>query len=272
VVPGAISSQYLSGLLIAAACGGIDLTVRCDTPLVQPAYVQMTQTCLQAFGADISRLADATWRVAPAHLAGIPYIVEADASTACYFWGAAAATGGRVVVANIDARCTQADMAFLPLLQQMGCTVEHLPQGIAVTGPARLRGNFEADLQHCADQAPTLAALAALADGPIIIRNVAHIRHHECDRIAAMAAVLDGLGGRVEAAVDGLRVAPQALHGAAVSSHGDHRIAMATALLALRTPGVRILGPACVSKTCPEFFSLLRSLGVAVQLHGRGHA
>jgi 3-phosphoshikimate 1-carboxyvinyltransferase len=263
-----ISSQFLSGVLMAAAVAQRPLTVRTTTPVLQPAYIEMTQACLAAFGVPVLTPAPHTWQVVPAPLQGCTMAIEADASTACYFWAAAAVTGGRVCVANMTPACRQADMALLPLLARMGCSIEPSPAGIAVAGPKQLRGGFAADLSALSDQTPTAAVLAALCDAPVQLTGVAHVRHHESDRLAAMTQALRALGGAVTQRPDGLHIVPAPLHAGDVQPHADHRVAMAMALVGLRVPGVRIGTPACVAKTCPEYFTLLQQLGVAIRWHG----
>jgi 3-phosphoshikimate 1-carboxyvinyltransferase len=260
---GDVSSQFVSGVLMAAAASGQAFDIGVEGALVQPMYVAMTVRYLQSFGAQIEpRETNARWLISPSQLVGQNLHIEADASTACYFWALAAATGGSVTVRNVGSATTQADIGLLPYLQQMGCDVEQSVDATTVHGPRQLKGGFSADLQHISDQAPTLAALAALADAPVDIVGVGHIRHHESDRLAVMAKALRAVGTEVCVHATGLHVTPTMRHGAEIDPHDDHRIAMAMALVGTKTPGVRITNAGCVAKTCPRFFEMLETLGV----------
>ena len=139
------------------------------------------------------------------------YAIEPDASAACYFWAAAAITGGRVTVAGLNRKSLQGDVRFVDVLEQMGCRVEECDAGITVHG-GTLRG-VDVDMNDISDTVMTLGAVACFADGPTTIRNVAHIRHKETDRIAALATELRKLGAEVEERADGLTITPRPLHG-----------------------------------------------------------
>jgi 3-phosphoshikimate 1-carboxyvinyltransferase len=186
------------------------------------------------------------------------YSIEPDASAASYFWAAAAILGGRITVAGLTEHSLQGDVAFVDVLQQMGCRVEKCDSGITVHG-GPLRG-IDVDMNAISDTVMTLGAVACFADGPTRIRNVAHIRHKETDRIAALATELRRLGAEVEEFPDGLAITPRPLHGAAVETYNDHRMAMSLALIGLRVPGVVIKNPGCVAKTYPGFWQDLERL------------
>jgi 3-phosphoshikimate 1-carboxyvinyltransferase len=193
-------------------------------------------------------------------LSGSPreYAIEPDASAASYFFAAAALTGGRVTVLDLPERGLQGDVGFVDVLADMGCRVERCSSGITVHGRP-LRG-IDVDMDAISDTVMTLAAVACFAEGPTTIRNVAHIRHKETDRLAALAAELRKLGAGVDEFADGLTVTPGPLHGAAVETYNDHRMAMSLALVGLRVPGVLIRNPGCVTKTYPGFFDDLEAL------------
>jgi 3-phosphoshikimate 1-carboxyvinyltransferase len=192
---------------------------------------------------------------------GRDYEVEPDASAASYFLAAAAIAGGRVTVLGLSRDSLQGDVAFCDCLLRMGCNVEHSSDRITVTGRP-LRG-IDVDMNAISDTVQTLAAVALFADGPTTIRNVAHIRHKETDRIGNLAAELRKLGAEVEELSDGLRIVPRPLHGAEISTYRDHRMAMSLALIGLRIPGVVIQDPRCTEKTYPEFFRDLAALAKA---------
>jgi 3-phosphoshikimate 1-carboxyvinyltransferase len=181
------------------------------------------------------------------------YAIEPDASNASYFWAAAALTGGRVRVAGLSPKSIQGDIRLLDVFEQLGCTVRSGDDWAEVQGPAQLRG-IDIDMSALPDMVITLAALAPFADSPTTIRNVALIRHHETDRIAATVAELRKLGVAVEERADGMTITPGWQQPAELDSYHDHRMAMGFAVAGLKIPGLRIAGAECVAKTFPDFF------------------
>jgi 3-phosphoshikimate 1-carboxyvinyltransferase len=161
-------------------------------------------------------------------------------------------------VLGLTRKSLQGDVAFVDVLERMGCRVEECESGITVHGRP-LRG-IDVDMNAISDTVMTLGAVACFADGPTTIRNVAHIRHKETDRLRALATELRRLGAGVEEFADGLTVTPRPLHGARVQTYDDHRMAMAFALLGLRGGGIRIADPACVAKTYPGYWAMLEGL------------
>jgi 3-phosphoshikimate 1-carboxyvinyltransferase len=260
-VAGNISSQFLSALLLAAPCAHRDVELVVRGALVSQPYVAMTLAVMRAFGAAIPS-DDFPLRVpAPQKYRGRAYAIEPDASAASYFLAAAAIAGGSVVVQGLSRNSLQGDVAFCDCLREMGCEVKEGEGHIMVTGRA-LHG-IDVDMNAISDTVQTLAAVALFAAGPTTIRNVAHIRHKETDRIAALAAELRKFGAEVEERADGLRIVPRPLHGATIDTYDDHRMAMSMALVGLAVPGVAIRDPGCVAKTYPEFFADLQSLQIA---------
>jgi 3-phosphoshikimate 1-carboxyvinyltransferase len=140
----------------------------------------------------------------------------------------------------------------------MGCAVARNPGELVVRG-GPLRG-IDVDMNDISDTVMTLAAVACFAEGPTTIRNVAHIRHKETDRLAALAAELRRVGAEVEEFDEGLTITPRPLHGAEIETYNDHRMAMSMALIGLRVPGIVIKNPGCVAKTYPRFFTDLERL------------
>ncbi len=258
VLRGDRSSQFVSALLMIGPYlpGGLELGI--DGQLVSRPYVEITLGMLGDFGAEARTTGDG-FRVAEGACRPRAYAVEPDASAAGYPFAAAAATGGRICVPGLSRTSRQGDLAFLAVLERMGCRVEENTSGLCVTGPARPAG-IDADLYHLSDQVPTLAALAPLCAGPVVIRNVANIRHKETDRLAACANELRRLGQEVAVGEDWLRIEPRPLTPAAIECYGDHRMAMAFAVLGLARPGVTIADPACVAKTYPGFWRDLAGL------------
>ncbi|HAN96719.1 MAG TPA: 3-phosphoshikimate 1-carboxyvinyltransferase [Planctomycetaceae bacterium] len=259
-VAGSVSSQFLSGLLLAAPYASGPLTIRVVGSLVSRPYIEMTLAVMRRFGAEVA--------VAPSgdsfvvsntrHYVGRSESIEPDASAASYFWGAAAITGGRVTVEGLGPSALQGDVRFVDVLERMGCTVERHDDRITVVG-GKLTG-IDVDMNAISDTVQTLAAVALFADGPTRVRGVAHNRHKETDRIGDLATELRRLGAEVEEHEDGLTIMPRPLRGAALRTYGDHRMAMSLALVGLRVADVTILDPECTSKTYPEYFDDLERL------------
>ena len=261
---GAASSQFVSALLMAAPCGQRDLELTVEGPLVSRPYVDLTLSVMETFGVQVQRDEHRSFLV-PAGQTYSPrvYPVEGDASSAAYFWAAAAVTRGRVRVSGIPEGSRQADLIVLKLLEEMGCRVAGTEDGFEVTG-GPLRG-IDADLTDAPDLGPTLAMLALFAEGPTTLRGVSHLRLKESDRLEATAACVRALGASADVGESMLRVVPPAagesgLRGADIDPHDDHRLAMAFSVAGLAIPGVTILNHGCVSKSLPDFFELLASL------------
>lgn len=266
---GKVSSQFISGILLGAVqtVEGVDLTV--EGGIVQSDYVRITLDVMQHFGVDVEVSEDFTrFKVAPGDYTGNNYAVEADASTATYFAALAAVTRGKVTMTNIGQTTRQPDYQFLEILEQLGCTVSRTDTRTTVSMAHQLQGNFTFDMKPLSDATLTLAAIAPYADGPITARNVAHIRHHESDRIAAMCASLRAVGIEVEEHEDGLTVYPGKPDFAVLDTYADHRIAMSLAVLGVAGSGVELNDPGCVSKTCPTFFDEIAAMGVGVTARG----
>jgi 3-phosphoshikimate 1-carboxyvinyltransferase len=259
---GDVSSQFLSGLLLAGPAMDRGLDVRLTTPLVSRPYVDMTCAVMAAFGVPVA-VGDGGRRfsVAPGGYRPVELAVEPDASAASYFFAAAAVLGGTVQVPGLGRRSVQGDLRFVEILGQMGCEVEVGADATTVTGGGGLRG-VTVDMGDCSDTAQTLAAVAAFADGRTRITGIGFIRRKETDRIAATVAELRRAGVDAEEEPDGLvvRPTPGAPRGARIQTYDDHRMAMSFAVLGLRTPGTVVLDPGCVSKTFPGFFDTLDQL------------
>ncbi|SFF41055.1 3-phosphoshikimate 1-carboxyvinyltransferase [Paenibacillus algorifonticola] len=268
MLPGSTSSQFISGLLIAAPYAKAPITVRIEGEVVQKDYVEMTLEMMALFGAapEASLSTDAPFITVPtgkyeAH----SILLEPDVSTCCYFWALAALTAGRIRTEGIDAsRTSQPDIAMLGVLEQMGCTVVRGESFVEVQGPERLKGGFTVSMQKWSDQTLTLAVLAIFTDGSITLKDAAHIRHHECDRIAAICTELGKLGIHVMEHEDGLTVYPGKPQAALLNSHDDHRMAMALSLIGSKVSNLRISDPGCVSKTNPNYFEQLAALGFQI--------
>ncbi|MDG2385029.1 MAG: 3-phosphoshikimate 1-carboxyvinyltransferase [Pirellulaceae bacterium] len=257
-IRGDISSQYLSGLLMAAPYAGNEVLIHIDGELVSRPYVDMTSRVMESFGVSVKNESSALRISAGQRYQGLDYRIEPDASAASYFWAAAAVTGGDVTVEGLTPEAMQGDVAFCQCLAQMGCSIEALENGIRVQG-AKLTG-IDINMNAISDTVQTLAAVALFANGKTRIRGVEHNRHKETDRIRDLATELRKLGAEVTEFVDGLEIVPRDLHGAEIDTYDDHRMAMSLAIAGLRIPKVVIRDPSCTSKTYPLFFDDLQQL------------
>ncbi|WP_221290348.1 3-phosphoshikimate 1-carboxyvinyltransferase [Armatimonas rosea] len=260
------SSQFLSGLLLAAPCASGETIVHLEGPILSAPYIEMTVAMVRQFGGEIEvDETGRTYRIPGGQTLQSPgqYSIEPDASAASYFFAAAAVTGGCVRVPHLSLAALQGDVAFVKVLEQMGCDVLEGDGFLELRGPQQLRG-VVVDMNAISDTVMTLAAIAPFADSPTVIENVAHIRHKETDRLAAVTTELQRLGVRVEERPDGLTVYPATdLLPATIQTYDDHRMAMAFAITGLRSPGVVIENPGCVAKTFPAFFTRLEELCAA---------
>jgi 3-phosphoshikimate 1-carboxyvinyltransferase len=247
------SSQLVSALLLVGPRTDDGVDVRHDGPrLPSRPHLDMTVGMLRDFGAVVDDTRADRWRVEPGRLAGRVVTVEPDLSGAAPFAAAAAATGGRVVVAGWPAVTAQPGRALPDLLAAMGCTCTHTSEGLQVDGPATLTG-IDADLADAPELTPVLAALAALATTPSTLRGVAHLRLQETDRLAALVREIRGLGGDADELADGLTIRPSPLRGGIWRCYDDHRMAMAGAVVGLAVDGVVLDDVATTAKTMPDF-------------------
>jgi 3-phosphoshikimate 1-carboxyvinyltransferase len=259
-VPGDVSSQFLSGLLLVGPCLPDGLVVEITTELVSRPYVEMTMAVMEAFGATVERVDRQTFGVDPGGYRARSYAVEPDASAASYPLAAAAICGGRVRVAGLTDATHQGDGAFADVLAAMGAEVTRDARGTEVRATAGTLTGGTFDLTHLSDTAPTLAVVAPFATEAVSITGVGFIRAKETDRIAAVAAELGRCGLDVRIDADGWTIAPGRPRGAVLATYEDHRMAMSLALLGLASPGIAIADPACVAKTFPGYWQLLEQL------------
>ncbi|MGQ4383214.1 3-phosphoshikimate 1-carboxyvinyltransferase [Streptomyces sp. SAS_270] len=253
------SSQYLTALLLLGPLTrkGLRITV---TDLVSQPYVEITLAMMRTFGADVRR-DGATYLVAPGGYTATTYAVEPDASTASYFFAAAALTGGEVTVPGLGTGALQGDLGFVDVLRRMGARVEIGADRTTVAGTGGLRG-VTVNMRDISDTMPTIAAIAPFADGPVRIEDVANTRVKECDRLEACAQNLRRLGVEVATGPDWIEIRPGAAlpAGAEIKTYGDHRIVMSFAVTGLRTPGISFDDPGCVRKTFPGFHEAFAEL------------
>ena len=261
------SSQYLSALLLAGQHAASALEIEAPE-LTSAPYVGLTLDMIGRFGGRVDVAGGNRWIAHPSPLRATEIEIEADCSAAAYPAAAAALSGGTVRIDALAESSRQGDRRLFDLLAEMGARVSWHDGGATVEGRGALSA-IDADLGDIPDQVPTVAALAPFARGTTRIRNVAHLRLKESDRLAAMTSELRRAGAQVEELADGLVIEgvwatrEPADFPLLVDVHGDHRIAMAMALVGLRRPNLRIADPACVGKSYPWFWrDLARLLGV----------
>jgi 3-phosphoshikimate 1-carboxyvinyltransferase len=264
------STQFASGLMMAAPYASSDLQIVTTGDRGQLPYVDMTLAVMEQFGV-LGKAEGGRYTVAAGqrYWAQGDYAVEPDLSGAAYVFAAAALAGGKAGVLGVGNASIQGDIRFLKVLQHMGARFYQEDEGLwAERHPAEpLKGGVTVDMNAFSDQALTLAALAPFASGPITITNVGHIRRQECDRIDAIVVNLAALGIRAESGPDWVKVHPGRPHGGTIRTFGDHRVAMAFGLLGLRVPGVVIDDPDCVSKTFADYWTVMETLKAGA-VHG----
>jgi 3-phosphoshikimate 1-carboxyvinyltransferase len=259
ILPEGKSSQYLSSLLLVAPYAAQTAELIVEGEVLSKPYVHMTLAVMRSFGVHVTANDALNHFTIPQGIYNAhDYHIEGDASSASYFWAAAAITGGKVTVANVPDPSLQGDAALVNILEQMGCTVERSGRGITVQGPTELRG-VDVDMGDCPDVVPTLAVVASRAKGRTVIKNIAHLRIKECDRLHVMVKELGKLGARLSETedtmiIEGLSDDAPAMHGVEIETYNDHRIAMSFAVAGLVVPGVKILGEECVVKSFPDFW------------------
>jgi 3-phosphoshikimate 1-carboxyvinyltransferase len=260
-VGGAVSSQFLSALLMSAPLARSTVKIVVEGELSSKPYVQMTLEVMKAFGVPVERDGWGSFTILPATYRAVEsFAVENDASSATYFWGAAAVAGGKVAVRDISRRSCQGDVGFLDVLEAMGCRVSEREDGTVVESSGVLNG-VVVDLRHMPDTAQTLAAIAPFARSATTITGIESARTKECDRVAAVCTELARLGVSVEERPDGMVIQPcQAIRPAVVRTYDDHRMAMAFSLVGLRCPAVAVEDRTCVDKSFPGFFDVLDEL------------
>jgi 3-phosphoshikimate 1-carboxyvinyltransferase len=260
-IAGDISSQFLSALLMVSPYAQQCVELQVTTELNSKPYVDLTLAVMHDFGVEVEIKGFERFVIHPARYKSPgSYPIESDASAASYFFAAPAVCNGTVRVANISRRSRQGDIAFLDILQKMGCTVDEGADYIEVTGSGALRG-MEADLRDIPDIAQTLAAIAPFASTPTTIRGIESARTKETDRVSATCTELARLGVRVDEHADGMTIYPcNSIRPEAIRTYNDHRMAMAFSLIGLRVPGLTIENIGCVSKTFPDYFDVLETM------------
>ena len=250
------SSQFVSGLLLSAArfSGGLTLSHSGATLPSMP-HIEMTLATLAGRGVNVRQTSASSWRVEPGEIAGARVQIEPDLSNAGPFLAAALVTGGTVRIPNWPSETTQVGADFARLLSEMGAHVSLAEGTLTLTGSGTING-MDADLSAAGELAPTIAAIAALASTPSRLTGIAHLRGHETDRIAALVAEINSLGGVATELEDGIAISPGNLTGGTWHSYEDHRMATAGAIIGLVVPGVVVDDIATTSKTLPDFVGM----------------
>ena len=260
-IDGAISSQFLTALLLAAPMAKEDMTITIIGELVSKPYIDITLHIMKEFGVDVVNDEYRTFRIkGRQHYKAVEtFMVEGDASSASYFLAAAAIKGGTVKVTGIGKKSIQGDILFVDVLEKMGALVEWGDAYVSVS-----KGELHAidmDFNHIPDAAMTIATTALFAEGTTTLRNIYNWRVKETDRLFAMATELRKVGAEVEEGEDYLKItAPKILKHAAIDTYDDHRMAMCFSLLALDPVSVTINEPECTAKTFPTYFEVLESI------------
>ena len=272
-VKGNVSSQYLTALLMAAPLltkeGVRGVTIDVDGELISKPYILITLNLMKRFGVEVSRQGWQQFTIPAGASYRSPgsYRIEGDASSASYFMALGAIGGGPIRIEGAGAQSIQGDMEFASVVQDMGAQLSMELDAVEVSGMQVAQGQrlkaFDRDFNLIPDAAMTAAMLALYADGPSMLRNIGSWRVKETDRIHAMHTELTKLGAQVESGPDWLKVHPISdgqWRNAAIDTYDDHRMAMCFSLASLGGASVRIMDPACVSKTFPEYFSVYQSL------------
>lgn len=252
------SSQFVSGLLLAAPCYRDGLTVRhIGGTLPSAPHIEMTVDMLRSAGVQVDDSVSNQWTVHPGRISGRTWHIEPDLSNATPFLAAAAVTGGTVIIPGWPQQTTQAGDAIRSILSHMGCEVSFTTYkgtpALQVIGPSGALNGVCLDMADIGELTPTVAALAALAATPSELRGIAHLRGHETDRLKALSDEINRIGGHCEELADGLRITPRPLHGGTWHSYADHRMATAGAIIGLAVPDIRVENIATTAKTLPDF-------------------
>ena len=256
-IPGNYSSQFVSSLLLSGPYAQDMIEIEVKGRLVSGPYVDITIDVMEQFGVHVDHDGYRYFRVPAGNgYRACQFSIEGDISAASYFWAAAAVTGGTITTENIHPHTTrQGDIAFLDILEEMGCRVEREIDRVTVYGGPLSR--IEADMDAIPDLVPILAAIALFANGKTCIRNVPHVRYKESDRLSSIALEWSRLGALVEELADGLIIhGGRRLCRTTVKSHDDHRLAMSLAVVGLKVPGIKINNENCVNKSFPRFWEL----------------
>jgi 3-phosphoshikimate 1-carboxyvinyltransferase len=255
------SSQFVSSLLIGAPYASEDVEIQLKGRTVSEPYIDMTLNIMEHFGVTAIRDRQNIFRVkCGQRYSGRQYLIEGDASSASYFFLAAALCRGRIRVENMNPESQQGDIGFLAIMEASGCSVVWGDSWVEVVGRPLLGGEWVLDMGRMPDLVPTLAVLSAFRPGRTVITHVPHLRFKESDRIAALVNELNRIGVKAKETEDGLIIEGGKPHRAEIETYNDHRIAMSFAVAGLIVPGMRIKNRYCVDKSFPGFWDELKKL------------
>ena len=249
------SSQYLTSILLSSPAANEPVTVEIIGDLTSKSYADITVDVMKSFGVDVKNDNYKTFSVPKKKYSGMEYNIEIDGTGANYFLAAAAITGGKVKINNVNPNSVQGDMAFIDILEKMGCKIEKGKDYLMLESDGKLVG-VDVDMGALPDSAQTLAIVGSVAKGTTTIRNIANLRIKETDRVAAMKNELNKCGIKVDVGDDYMVIHGGSPKGAQIATYDDHRMAMSFAVLGLIIPGIKIENPDCVSKSFPEFWEL----------------
>ncbi len=262
ILNASVSSQYLSSLLISSPFAENSTFLEIEGKMISKPYVDMTIELMRAFGVWVDNHGFRRLVIKSQQCyMGRVFPIESDPVSSSYFLGAAALLGGEIKIPHFNINSVQGESKFIYLLEKMGCELVVLPDVITLRGPQQLKG-IEVDMGDMPDVVQTLAVLASFAKGTTYIKNIAHLKHKESNRISDTARELRKLNIKVEETGDSLKITGGHPSGAVIETHQDHRMAMSFALAGLKTPGIKINQPEVVAKSFPSFWQTLRSAGV----------
>ena len=255
------SSQYISSVLISAPYSQRDVELELRGMTLSMPYIDMTIDVMRHFGVEVEKRGQNEFKVnTQQKYTGRKYLIEGDVSSASYFFVAAALAGGKIKVENINPETRQGDIAFLRIIESLGCHVFKGEDFVEVTGKGLSGGDYEFDMSDMPDMVPSLAILAAFREGVTVIKNVSHLRLKESNRLEALVNELNRTGIDAKESVDGLIIRGGVPHGAEIETYNDHRIAMSFAAAGLVVPGIKIKDKKCVKKSFPTFWDEFKKL------------
>lgn len=259
-IPGTISSQFISALMIPSPYAETDVEVLVTGDVASRSYLDITADCMETFGVKPGREGYHRFMIrSGAGYEGRNYTIEGDYSSASYFFAIAAVCGGSVEVAGLNPGSVQGDRMFVQALDRMGCRVSFQADSVRVEGTGVLTG-ITVDMSSSPDTVQTLCMVAAMASTPSHISGISHLKYKESDRLKATVDLLNGLGGNARMTGDGITITPVPLHGGEVDPGDDHRTAMSAAVLALTRGDIIIRNAECVDKSFPRFFEIIRGI------------
>lgn len=262
MVGGAQSSQYLSAILMMSPKIGKDVNIEVRGNLVSKPYADITLDMMKDFGVKKVKNKDyKKFKVKgnQSYKRKEPYIIESDASSASYMFAAAAIAGGTIKVNNLSKNSKQLDTYVAKVLGKIGCNVEYGKNYIKVSSNRNLKP-FQLNMENMPDTAPTLAIVAAFAEGTTVLTGLSTLNNKECRRIDVLKSELNWMNINSETTDDSITIYGGNPLAANIDSHDDHRIAMSFAVAGLKLPGIKIKNPDCVSKSFPDFYKTLESL------------